>query len=430
MYCVECGTRNPDDAKFCKHCGRRMEPPEVERAGDEHPASPAPAPEPVRDPETRYKELLALAFRHYDNGEYDTAIIACNGALELRPDSTDVHALLSTVYERLGDREKAIAERERVLELNPASIADREKLEALRSGITQVTPRKILSARRPEPSFWDTPAGAAAAAVTVTLIVVVVGYAVSLYRDRSARTSPPAPQGTVPASVPQQPQNPNPVMSGQTPIQQPQQPAAQNQQPPPTMAQQPAPQAQTPAGMQPMVINPTTPPLEPDRRQPRAGSSDGGFFDPGRNERPSAGTDTTGADAQPARQPNPGRIEIVVSPQGSGNGNAPVNANPPAGGSSTDSRHHATLAMDLQLKGDYRRAAQSWERALEGAGDDRPGIHQKAAICYQRTGDIANARRHYNEAIKAYQDQIAMGRNVEVATEAIKACQAGLAALR
>lgn len=436
MYCVECGTRNPDDAKFCKQCGRRMEPLDPERA-------PAAQQEPVvapslapHDPEARYKELLALAFRHYDNAEYDAAMIACKGALELKPDSTDGHALLSTIYERQGDRDQAIAEREKVLALNPASIADREKLEALRSGIAQVAPRKILSARRPEPTFWDTPAGAAAAAVAVTLVVVIVGYAFSVYRDRTARDAPPIQPGTVASSGLQQPaqQNPTPAMSGQPGAVSPQsqQPPVQNPQPPPTASQQPAAGVLTPGGMEPLPIRPSPPPLGDNNARTGQGAQDGGFFDPGRDNRSGTGSGAAGAETQPTPQPNPGRIEIVVSPQGGGGGGgAPAPpSNPPAGGANTDSRYHAALAMDLQLKGDYRRAAQSWERALEGAGDDRPGIHQKAALCYQRTGDMANARRHYNEAIKGYRDQVAAGRNVEAATQAIKACEAGLAASR
>ncbi|MBM3495390.1 MAG: zinc-ribbon domain-containing protein, partial [Armatimonadetes bacterium] len=269
MYCVECGTKNPDDAKFCKQCGRRMEA--LGPAG----SAPAEAPpaEPTRpaqapDPEARYKELLALGFRHYDHAEYDAAALAVMSALEVRPDSTDAHALLSTIYERLGDREKAIAERERVLQLNPASIADREKLEALRSGIAQVAPRKILSSHRPDPTFWDTPAGAAAAAGIVTVVVVVIGYAVTLYRDRAQGPAPLIQPGTAVTSAQGRPAvaDPNPAMLSGSGGQQNQTPTQAGQNP---QSAGPAPQTRLPEGqptgmVEPLPVRPTPPALGQD----------------------------------------------------------------------------------------------------------------------------------------------------------------------
>ncbi len=431
MYCIECGTRNPDEARFCKQCGRRMEAaepadtptPKAEVMADETPGS-------IADPVARYKELLALAFRHYDNGEYEAAKVACSGALALKPDSTDAHALLSTVYERLGDRETAIAEREKVLELNPASIADREKLEALRSGVAQVAPRKILSSRRPDPTFWDTPAGAAVAAVAVTLIVVVVGYAVSMYRDRAARSAPPIQPGVGTSTAATRPpvQEPAPAMGSgpgltQNAPQQ-QQPPAQSQPQTPSAAASPSGTGNAPAGLEPLPVRPSQPPLVEDpRSNDRRG--DNGFFDPGTDR--SSGQPPAGSENSARPPANPGRIEIVVQPPGGSQ------ATPPSGGGDgarMESRNHAEMAMDLQMKGDYKRAAQAWERALEGAGDDRPGLHQKAAMCYQRLNDLQAALRHFTEAIRGFREQIEAGKDVDRAKLGIQACEAGLAASR
>jgi Tfp pilus assembly protein PilF len=432
MYCVECGTKNPDDARYCKQCGRRMEPAEPRAAESaEAAAPPAPPAHALPDPEARYKELLALAFRHYDHAEYDAATLAIVGALDLRPDSTDAHALLSTVYERQGERDKAIAEREKVLALNPASIADREKLEALRSGIAQVAPRRIMSSRRPEPTFWDTPGGAAAAAGMVTLIVVVVGYAVTLYRDRAARPAPQIRPGSLAQWSPPGWNRPaaGPAMASAGPISsgQPQTPGTARGPAANQLPQAPGAGSSPSAMVEPLPVRPTSPPLAQDARPPDAGVRDGSFFEPGRDGRPDPATAPPVGSGQ-SPPPNTGRIEIVVSPQGGAATTPPTNPNP--GGANMESRNHAALAYDLQLKGDYKRAAAAWERALEGAGDDAPGLHLKAALCYQGMRDAGGARRHYTEAINGYRSQIASGRNVEAATQAIRSCEAGLAAIR
>lgn len=95
-----------------------------------------------------------------------------------------------------------------------------------------------------------------------------------------------------------------------------------------------------------------------------------------------------------------------------------------------ESRNHAEVAMDLQMKGDYKRAAQAWERALDGAGDNRAAIHQKAAMCYQRLNDRQAARRHFTEAIRGFKEQIEAGKDVDRARAAIQACEAALGGSR
>lgn len=432
MYCVQCGTRNPEDARFCKQCGRPMEPPE-ERPAQSAEAAHAPEPSPAvmtPDPEARFRELLNQAFRHYDRGEYEAAREACRDALDLKPDSAEAHALLSTLFERMGDLERAIAERERVLELNPSSLADREKLEALRKGQAQIGQRRILSARLPQPGFWESPAGAAVAAVGAALVVMAVGFAILAYRERRAdeearrRETPPpvAATGSVPATPPSQTQPP--AFTGA---------------PPATTAQQ-TPQAGTPPILQngnraavpsgmtaPLPIQPQGAPLErATAPSPPEDPRSAAYFDP---TQPSGGTQSSGTTVSGGDRPppqGPGRIEIVVGPQPGGPQNPSPNT--PASGSSAqmESRNNAAIAQNLQMAGRYREAALAWERALAGAGDRAAGYHQNAALCYQRAGDKANARRHYLEAIQAYRDMIAGGGDRDEAEQGIRACEAGL----
>jgi tetratricopeptide (TPR) repeat protein len=436
MYCVECGTKNPDDARFCKQCGRKMEPAGDAPAEPQSEAAPrSAAAEHILDPEARYKELLAQGFRHYDRGEFDGARDACRDAVDLRPDGTDAHALLSTCYERLGDIEKAIAERERVLELNPASIADREKLEALRTGITQVAPRRILSPRLKANGFWDSPAGAALAAVAAALVVIAVGYGVVTYREQRTRHSAPG-SGTPPGGAVGSTSagNPAPAMppgfSGATPAAQPQTPLATSaaQQPPASGARTGFPQGD----LGPLPLRPQQPRLEAQASPAEPDTGSGGFFDPGAGSASPpanprvANSAGPGSGSATGSSPGPGRIEIVVAPQGPGPGNPSPNAPGGATSSQMESRNNAEIARNLQLAGDYRRAAQAWERALAGAGDDSARIHQAAALCYQRVGDNPNARRHYGEAIQDYRDLMSAGKAKEAAEQGIRTCEAGL----
>ena len=405
-----------------------MEPPD-ERAPSEATEQPSAAPvsaaEHVPDPEARYSELIAQAFRYYDREEFEAAREACRDALDLKPDAAEAHALLSTIYEHLGDIPKAIEERERVVELSPNSFADREKLAALRAGIAQVGGRRrIVSPRLPAPTFWDTPWGAAVAAVATALVVLIVGYGILAYRESrtppNGKTGAPAPavSGTIPGTVsspapPAAPAPAQPTAPQQPPMQPQQQPAqARTPEPPPSQA------------VSPLPITPQTPPLEARTRESQPPSANGGFFDPSQPA-PGQGSPTPQQPSGSTANPGPGRIEIVVAPRPGGSElpspNAPSTTTP-----QMESRNNAAIAQNLQLAGRYREAAQAWERALAGAGDDAPRYHQNAALCYHRTGDKANARRHYSEAIRLYRDRIAAGGDREAAEQGIRACEAGL----
>lgn len=440
MYCVQCGTKNPDDARFCKQCGRPMEPPEPPRTASDGGAAAATPPAPpstshVTDPETAFAELLSRAFRHYDREEFEAAREACRDALDLKPDSAEAHALLSSIFEHLGEIDKAIVERERVVELSPHSLADREKLEALRAGIAQVGGRRrIVSPKLPAPTFWDTPWGAAVAAMGAALAVLVVGYLALTYREGKTPREQPQPiantaptTGTIPGTA----NVPPPAFTGSPPQPQTSPPATPAPQQPVSEASRPAaPEPRFPAASNsnvgPLPIRPETPPLEARSRDARAGADGEGFFDP---NAPQAGRQggEGGSAGTPQADRGPGRIEIVVAPPGSGGSNLPSPNTPPSGSTpQMESRNNAAIAQNLQLAGRYREAAQAWERALAGAGDDAPRYHQSAALCYQRIGDKPNARRHYNEAIRLYRERIAAGLDKETAEQGIRACEAGL----
>lgn len=463
MFCTACGTKNPADANFCKRCGQKIEKTETPAITEEEFALP-------KGTDERFNELLLLAFQKNEAGDIDEALRACREALELRPTSTDAHSLMSTLYEKKGDVAKAIAEREKVLELNPGSIADREKLDLLRDGTLQIKPRKITTVRRTSRAvLFDTPAGAAVAAVAVTLLVFLVGAWAVMARGSgkppTTAVSPPRPSlpvspgVTAPnlgaysqnagAGAPGAPSNvaSTPSMGAYTPWNSP--PASQmpSAQPGADAARRPAPD-QDARGMVPrnsvfplQVAPPAAAPLEREARPNGSAQPDNNntFYlpdetPPARPPEPTTGTgNNTGA--APSR-PGPGRIEITVSPDSpGGKTDARGAASPPDSKSdphapTMESRARRAGAQQYQLQGNYRNAVKEYLKALDGAGDDAASIHQQLALCYQRLDEKENAIAHYQQAIDAYKALIAAGRNTEIASRGLKASEAGLRAIR
>jgi tetratricopeptide (TPR) repeat protein len=456
MYCTDCGTKNTNDANFCKQCGHKLVKTGPLKISEEEFALP-----PSKD--DRYRDLLLLAFKHYEAGDIQQAVLACEEAIGLKPESTDAHSLLSTLYERRGLTELAVAERQKVLALNPGSIADREKLDQLRDGTMEITPRKITSYHRaPRGSALDNPGGAAAAAVVVMLLVLMGGaWAVWASKTRQAEArSRGANVSQLPAGVsnPQTfAQNPAAFNTTQFPTQQrlaspqpgavyfPPQNTQQNTQaydPPPTQRSSlrrdrglPGMEENNFRGVPPAAVRPpNTSPQERYTGLPVGGSRIGG-------NQTGAGTvhlpDSQGVEINQASNGagsgqttrTPGKIEIVVSPGGEQkNTGSTSKSGGDDAGSSMDSRDQRRAALRYQSEGNYRMALTSWIKSLDGAGDDAADIHQHIALCHQRLDDKESAVEQYKAAISAYKQLISAGRNVEAAKRGVKACEAGIKA--
>ncbi len=184
MTCSHCHTLNFHGFKFCRECGRPLDANVTQSAA-----------------ERQVEEHLETAFRHMDNGDLDAARASCRAALGVSAQSASAHSLLSLICEREDDLPAAIRELEQVLELCPASIADRERLAYLRGE----TP--------PVRGGWS-PFRQGAAAALVTLIVVGIGSWAALERPwerqqaagpgrqgTSSRTVTPTPPRTSPAPL-------------------------------------------------------------------------------------------------------------------------------------------------------------------------------------------------------------------------------------
>lgn len=454
MFCVDCGTKNPESARYCKQCGRTMEPPEPSTAPP--PAEPAQAtpsaPPPELSPEQKKERADALhrsALRLFEHHEYEAAAAACTESLELAPDSVDAHALRSAIHENRGEIAEAIAEREAVLRLKPDSLDDKEKLEMLRAGVAQITPRTIVPTREPSTTtLYEGPMSPVVWAVAACLLVLMVVSGTVWWQasQREKRVREPIKMASAPAGVNMTPPaapvqtsatpTPTPVQASPGPALPPQSPATAGLQPtysrtaPPIDPADFSTRAVPPVSVQPPPLGGT------GRTQPTGRNGSGEtFFTPetgNSGQNGAAPADPGGARAGSNQAPlGPGRIIIEVAPAG---GSAPANPNrPPVGAGSTaamDSKTRRAIAQDLQMQGQFAKAAREYTRALDGAGDDTAVIHQKIALCYQRIPDAEKAVSHYNEAIKAFQEQLASGKSPEAAQQGIRACEAGIRAIR
>jgi tetratricopeptide (TPR) repeat protein len=139
MKCPRCGITNGKTNRFCRGCGLKLE-----GLTQQEPKSTTAA-EPVKD-EVALGEQLYEVWQIYSQGDLDTALTRVQTILQQAPDSSSAHSLLALIYERKAEDllrqgkvdeardmlKSAVAEYEKIIDLNPDSVADREKLAALR----------------------------------------------------------------------------------------------------------------------------------------------------------------------------------------------------------------------------------------------------------------------------------------------------------
>jgi tetratricopeptide (TPR) repeat protein len=419
MFCTQCGAYNTDDSRFCHQCGHRLQPERKIPTLDES-AFQIDSPEQ----QEKIQRLLDEALAHEAEGRLHEAALACEGVLVLDPANTSAHSLLGLIYEKQGELEKAVAEYEKVVALNPDSVADRAKLDDVRRRLRMPASRPP----REEPNQLPLLIG-----IFVAVGLFVLGLAAMNYQARPKSTPSPvqAPAATQPApptaytpynwytpatpgytqpSVPQMPS----VSPGTSSLTPPQEPSAERRETATRPGRTPLPP------LPPITVVPSQPAAEPSpngRSQSRAGSGE-----------PSAGGSVVMPDVPlqpgtsgqaPERQPV---MEITVRPGTGGSGG--VVAPPPP---SMESEDLMRVAQQHQLAGRYREAIPLYQKALQGA-TDKGFIYQQIGLCYQRLGDLDAARNAYQQAIAEYERQIAANQNVERARRGLEAAKQGLAA--
>ncbi len=157
MKCPRCGTINGKTNRFCRGCGLKLEGLQTQPA----------APNVTERDELAIGEQLFEIWQLYSQGDLDAALARVKQVLEQAPDSSSAHSLLALIYERKADRlfedgkadearellKQAVAEYEKIIDLNPDSAADREKLATLRmrlalpEGAAVTPPKPSLRAR-------------------------------------------------------------------------------------------------------------------------------------------------------------------------------------------------------------------------------------------------------------------------------------------
>ena len=347
------------------------------------------------DTKAHTERLMREAVALFEQGRLEEALLACEGALALDENYAPALSLKGLIHERRGQVAEAIAAYERVQAVNPLSVAERARLEALR--------RQARAAVRPAPvrPLWVETLPVALAFLGEGL-VLLIGFALVL-----RWSAPPAPAPSQPVAS-----------SAETLA-----PVA----PPPSTI--PTPPAETPPPNPPQAIVPPVT-VDPSRLAlaPAEPALPRGEIPtlPAPESKPAPKQETPKTEGDRPRdaevmpdvkveETQRGVYEIRVErvPPQSPNRNAPR---------ASDA---LTQAQNLQRAGNYREAIQAYLQALPTAPNPAE-VHQQIATCYLRLGDKANARTHFLQAIAEYERQIQAGREVEAARQGITACQNGL----
>lgn len=351
------------------------------------------------DPKVHTEQLMREAVALFEQGRLEEALLACEGALALDERCAPALSLKGLIHERRGQIAEAMAAYERVQAVNPLSVAERARLDALR--------RQAGAVVRPAPTrpLWmeTLPVALAFLGVGITLLIgfaLVVRWSVPAAPAPKVEASEPsstanlAPINPPPATVPTPPAEPS----------QPSQPQAFV----PPVVVDPSRLALAPAESTPIRGQiPTLPAPEPDTR-------------PVPKQEASAANDTRSPNAE--LMPD---VKVEETPRGVYE--IRVERAPTLSPSRSAPRASDTLtqAQNLQRAGNYREAIQLYLQALPTAPN--PGeVHQQIALSYLRLGEKANARTHFQQAIVEYERQIQAGRDVEAARQGIAACQNGL----
>ena len=388
MFCNECGTRNNQESKYCKHCG--------------NPLGVDPGPEPV-------DVLLEHSYQARLKGDTEKALAMCKLVLIKTPNHTSALALLGQLYETLGNKEEAIAAYEQVVRLNPGSIADRIKLDQLKGTVAHVAPH-IPAIEKNHPPQQKNNAVFTLILVNV-LVLALIGTGLALI---VSLTRPPAEHAQLPAASPtaNSRKSASPQAASQNVASAPVYPFSL---PPTIIYTPPSTSSYAPANINPAstLPDPAKPPVPlAAAHSPAKSSAAPGHFviDVGSSQSSHVASAITPPDTH-------SHISISV------------------GGSSSQalqpdhtSRSYMAMAENEQLAAHYQRAVSAYQDALPTAGDETGFIYQQIGSCYQRLTKRSLAIQNYQNAIAAFNKMIAANRHINQAKAGILVCQASIKA--
>ncbi len=477
MICSSCATDNQADFKFCRECGQRLAAPASPRV-----TNGAPPADARLDEVAQAARLLDQAFDLYDDGQLDDARGCCMACLALDPTGTTAHSLLGMIYERQGKTAQAVQEYQLVLQMNPNSVADATKLDALlnvgdtRKGAARSRPAAVAIGSRRVPGV----AGAAAAAVVLVVGLWVTMRAVDQSNASARRVSaretrapepgasmprPPAPSMGMPGAEESlaRARQPMPGAALEQPFMAPmpgasqgasgfRQPSAATAWPGQRGAFSPAMQAR---GFRAAPSGPAwgagTPAAGPAGLRTGRGYSNPGYLAPA----PIGGVEklSPGAPQGMARVPGaalppfPGATPAVTTPQRAGRGPMPVlppvapgaetSEAPPAAPSASAPAPPPSASISIQPLDDPEPAGATQGARLPTAPAPR-GVslgdalrHQQMAAYYRRQGDPQAAYDEYQSARDLFRGiQQRGGRDAAVAAQGALAAQNGMSRLQ
>lgn len=467
MFCTECGIKNSQESNFCKQCGQRLDKP-----------TPPISEEQFNSTLSENDQVGALMERAYFlrvGGDLIGASTLCEQALKLSPDSASAHSLLGQIYEQQGETAKAVREFEMVLAHNPASIADRVKLDQLRNGNTIPFKSPHVVVTHPVPS---NPPNVFAMIGVGAALILVGAVAANQFRLGNASSNEPNRQmtqsgipnpananpnnGTIPAQNGSS-QSVLPAMNGMTstgampnaqnagsPFISSAQMNAGNNQATQSRTQTSYPSVNTSnAGVNALPVNTVqiNSPAQANRRDPnlaaRNGSSgtrtrlnndDGGVVQGengfykidvdasgnNKNGGNAATRPTLAANTPDNKEGNVIKIKMAAPSGANSKGNESLS------GASSAARTAISIGKDMKLRGEYNRAIRSFKTALASAGDETGFVYQEIGKCFQDKGDKDSATVNYESAIGELQKLVEAGRSVDNARAAIRACQTGI----
>jgi tetratricopeptide (TPR) repeat protein len=429
MFCTACGSRNGVDSKFCAQCGHKLDPLASGRVTitDSEKALP---------PDEQVQALLEHAYQMRREGNFEAAIDYCMQALSVRPENTATHALLAQLYEATGDHARAVAQYERILELNPGSVADRVKLEDMRSARYADTRRPASSEPLQRtyiverPNAWNVAGGALSLFAVCALAFAYLRQSSGAERTEGSSSKPPSRGSRQVASSdtnnsdggysrPQQTtQQPSIIYLDPTKI------AGYPGYPPPATAYQPR-NFQRMGGFAPQPPASTYKPAPQGLKVAQINTDDAPT--PGKRVKLDE-DDTSGQTVSihvSSKTSQPDAPVVNISPASA---TTKSQSEPPGG----DAQSLMAMAHDAAAREEFDRAIGLLRQALPTSGDSAATVNQDIASYYERLNEKKpspsyqqSAQRYYGDAIQEFDRLNANGKLTPADRAARKACEIG-----
>ena len=466
MFCSECGAKNQDENNFCRQCGRKLIATSSAKINEE-------AFERALPEEEQKTALLEHAYDRKLAGDLQGAIVLSEEALKLYPQSTEAHSLLGQLHEAGGNRELAIKHYEKVVDLNPGSIADRMKLDLLKNELKpsgDMPSPKVLMVPHETPRSSRLPAAAGTAA-GIGLIALLCGLLFNTQKNLNdtqkettrIKTEKDAAQIAENLRIANGRVVFNPPLSDVHTIVQP---------PDKTTVGAPLAKSESVAspGLTNLVGSTPSSQIQPfqSQRFPLSGGSPTSFpFTQSAPQLPQSAVKTI---LKPKSSPKPvnsddeegsGKIRLTVNGSKGGDdvantikispkslqnsstdgANAADDRRPGSikvikrsyseatvsegEGASSESKKMIAFGEEKMNQGLYSDAIIAFRKATEGANDELGYLYSRLAKCYETKGDSRNALSYYEKGIEEYSRMLKAGIQKERAKDGLRVCENG-----